>query len=326
MRVPPRRSLALLWPLCAVIAACAPGPRAPAAPTAPATPEKLRIVATTSIPGDIARQVGGTAIELTVLAPLDADPHAFQPVPRDLVAVAGADLLLVNGFGYEGFLPDLLAGAGPDTRVLDLSARLTPRRLTNDDHGDGATQEADDHGDVDPHVWFSPANIIAWTEAIAAALTDLDPDHAAAYAANAARYRQALETLDAWIVDQVATLPPERRLLATDHAMLGYFADRYGFVEAGAVIPSFSTGAGPSAADLAALETTIRAMEAPAIFVGATANPQLADRVAADTGVPVVTLYTGSLSPPDGPAATYLDLMRYNVSQIVEALSRPALP
>jgi ABC-type Zn uptake system ZnuABC Zn-binding protein ZnuA len=174
---------------------------------------------------------------------------------------------------------------------------------------------------VDPHVWFDPRNVAAWSETIAQALAEADPDRASLYRARANAYQEEIDELDRWIRDRVATVPEEERRLVTDHEAFGYFAALYGFEEIGTILPGYSTLSEPSARDLAALEDGIRAAGVPCVFVGTTIPSDLAEQVAADTGTRIVFLYTGSLSEPDGPAATYLDLMRFDVEQIVRGLT-----
>lgn len=162
--------------------------------------------------------------------------------------------------------------------------------------------------------------MIVWVDNIEAALTRLDPAHAAQYKANAEAYRAELAQLDNWVREQIATVPPENRKLVCDHQAFGYLADRYGLEQVGAVFPGFTTMAEPSSQELAALEDAIRRHNVKAVFAGDSANPNLAQRVAADTGLRFVTLYTGSLTPPGGDADSYIKYVRYNVSAIVEAL------
>jgi ABC-type Zn uptake system ZnuABC Zn-binding protein ZnuA len=183
-------------------------------------------------------------------------------------------------------------------------------------------EEKDDHEHetLDPHVWFSPANVVIWTRNIAQALGTLDPAHREAYTANAAAYAKSLNELDAWIEAEVEKVPPERRNLVTDHMALSYFADRYGFEMVGTVVKGFSSAAEPSAQEVARLEEEVRKHQVPAIFVGLTVNPKLAQRIAEDTGIRLVPLYTGSLSASGGEADTYLKFMRYDVTAIVRAL------
>lgn len=280
--------------------------------------QKVRVVATTTLVGDVVKQVGGEWIDLRILLPVGADPHSFEPAPQDAAKLAQADLVFANGLNLEAFLQPLIESAGVAERVVYVSEGIEPLSLAEEEHGH--TGEAHAHGEADPHVWMDPNNVMVWVDNIEKALSAHDPAHAADYAANARTYRQALQDLDAWIREQVAQLPPENRKIVTDHLVFGYFARRYGFEQVGAVVPGFSTMASPSAQELAALETQIRQLGIKAVFVGTTVNPALAQRLAEDVGTKVVTIYTGSLSPADGPAATYLDFMRYNVLALVENL------
>ena len=189
------------------------------------------------------------------------------------------------------------------------------------DHGDEAHDDhGHSHGSEDPHVWFSPENVMVWTENISAALGTIDPANAETYTTNAESYMAELETLDVEIKEQIDQIPEENRELVTDHDALGYYADRYGFELIGAVIPSYSTLAEPSAQERAELEEAIAAFDVPAIFVGTTVNPDLSEQVAQDTGIELVAIYTGSLSEEGGPAGTYLEMMRYNTQAIVDGL------
>jgi ABC-type Zn uptake system ZnuABC Zn-binding protein ZnuA len=274
----------------------------------------LRVAATTSILGDVVSVVGGPDIALTVLLKPGQDPHAFNPTPADLASLSRARLLFANGLGLESFLPRLPAGA----EIIEASRTITPRHMT-EPHAHNAHDEHTE-GAPDPHVWFDPLHVAAWTDVIRDALTARDPAHAAGYADRAAAYRAQLLELDAWIRGQTAALPPARRLLVADHAVLGYFADRYGFTLSGVLVPNFSTSAEPSARDLAALVDSIRARRIPALFVTRSVSPALAERVAADTGATVALFYDGALSDPAGPAGTYLDFMRHNVSVFIKAL------
>lgn len=272
----------------------------------------LDVLCTTSIVGDVVRNVALSDATILVLVPIGTDPHAFAASPRDAIAIETADVVFLSGGGLEASLAPLFQTAGG--RAVDLSIGLTLRTQA------GQGENADEHGAVDPHVWFDPQNVIEWVRVIEQTLTALDPEHAATYAARAAAYAAKLVDLNAWIVARVAVLPIASKRLVTDHASFGYFADRYGFAEIGTVFPSTSTLAEPSARDLALLEDAIRATAVRALFVGTTVSPALAEQIAADTGARVVFLYTGSLSKPDGPAATYVDLMRYDVDAIVAAL------
>lgn len=301
-------------------------------------PSRLQVVATTTIVGDVVQKVGGDAVQVQVLLPSGTDPHSFSPSPRDLIQVSDADLVFVNGAGLETFLGSLVEnaarspqqtaretvageGGGRPVPIISLSEGLALRTLQEEHaQAEGGDSAAHNGQGVDPHVWFDPANVRQWVKRIQAELSAADPVHADLYAANAQAYLGELEGLEGWIEEQVSQILPEKRLLVMDHTTLGYFADRYGFQLVGAVIPSFSAGAAPSATELAALEDSIRKLRAPAIFVGTTVSPDLAERVAADSGIPLVRLYTDSLTKAGGEASSYMDLMRYDVKAIVEAL------
>ncbi|HEY75917.1 MAG TPA: zinc ABC transporter substrate-binding protein [Thermoflexia bacterium] len=294
-----------------LLAACTSAPTATAEPTLTPVPlaegERLRVVATTTVVGDVVAQVGGEAIDLTVLLQPGEDPHSYHPRPSDLTAVAEAHVLFVNGLGLEAFLDETLRNAGGDRPVVSVSEGITPRR-----HPRNPDQP-------DSHVWFDVRNVMVWVDNIEAALSTLDPANADLYGANAAAYREELEALDEWIVEQVATVPEENRKLVTNHPAFGYFADRYGFEQVGTVYP-VSPSAEPSAQDIAQLEEAIRQYGVPAVFAENTVNPALAQQVAQDTGVALVPLYTGSLGGPGSGVESYIDLMRYDVEAIVSAL------
>ncbi len=323
----PVRTAVLGMAFILVLAGC--GRAATPEPTVSSRP--LQVVATTTLIGDVVSAVGGDAIALAVLMPPGADPHSFQPTPQDVARLTQADLVFINGLGLEeGLLPVIEGAAG--ARIVTVSEGI-PVLSAADEHGhdeheehEGATPttEAGDIHEylVDPHTWMDPHNVMIWTRRIAEALARADPAHRSDYEARAEAYIAELEALDAWIRQEVATIPPEKRLLVTEHLVFGYFARRYGFEQVGAVIPGVSAVAEPSAQELAALEEAIRARGVPVIFVGTTVNPHLAERVARDTGTRLLTVYTDSLSGPEGPAPTYLELMRYNVRTIVAGLQQ----
>jgi ABC-type Zn uptake system ZnuABC Zn-binding protein ZnuA len=277
--------------------------------------EKLQVVATTSIVYDVVAQVGGDLIDLTVLIPVGTDPHGFEPTPQDVTSLATADVVMANGAGLEIFLDGLMESTGATTRVVSVSDGID--LLPLEDHGD----EGEEHGgeEGDPHTWTDPNNVLVWVDQIEAALSELDPAHAADYERNADAYRVRLEELDAWIREQVALVAPADRQIVSDHQTFGYLAARYGFAQAGAIFPGGTTLAQPSAKELAALQAAIGELGVKAIFVGSTVSPDLARAIAQDMGIELVTLYTGSLTR-GGEADTYLDYMRSNVSAIVDAL------
>jgi len=269
-----------------------------------------RVLAVESFLADIARNVSGNRLVVESLIPVNTDPHAYQPSPQDAVKITDAEVLIINGANLESFIYPLLQNTGGEQRVISASAGLTSRPDPSGQHPEG-----------DPHFWLDPNNVIIYVENIMDGLSRADPGGASIYAANAQKYIGDLRTLDAWIKSQVLKVPQAHRLLVTNHETFGYFAHRYGFSIVGAIVPSFTSGAAPSAQELAALIDQIRVTGAPAIFLETGTNPQLAYQIASETGVKVVSdLYTHSLSGPSGPAATYIDMMKFDVSAIVEAL------
>lgn len=274
----------------------------------------VEIVATTTIVADVVSRIGGDAVEVTVLLPAGADPHAFEPTPQDRVAMARAEVLVLNGAGLEGNLAAILETA--TGVIVDLSEAIALRTL-DEDH------EEHDHenGQADPHTWFDPMNVASWADALAEGLTSIDPESEVVFRENADAYRLELEALDRWIVEQVAQIPIEDRRLVTDHAVFGYFAVRYGFEQVGTLLPGFSTVAEPSARELAALQDAILQLDIPVLFIGSSIPTALAKQLAADTGTRLISLYTGALSELEGPAATYLEMMRFNVEAIVGGLT-----
>lgn len=270
---------------------------------------KLTVVATTTFVSDVVKQVGGDYVQVQTLLPVGADPHSFEPSPQDMAMVSKAGVVFASGAGLEAFLTPLIENAGAKDRVVDVSQGIN--LLT------GSGESA---GGYDPHVWTDPNNVMIWVQNIQAALSQADPQHADAYKGNADQYDAKLKDLDAWIREQIATIPQANRKIVTDHLIFGYFANRYGVEQVGAVVPGYSTLAAPSAQELAALETEIQKYGVKAIFVGNTVNSTLEQRVADDTHIKLVYIYSGSLSAVDGPAATYLDYMHYDVGEIVTAL------
>jgi ABC-type Zn uptake system ZnuABC Zn-binding protein ZnuA len=300
-------------------------------------PGSLRVIATATFLADIAQQVAGDRLVIDSLVPVNVDPHTFQPTPRDIARIADSQVLIVNGAGFEEWLEEALQNAGGERLVITASAGLEMRASEQDLHDDDLdADEPDDHGhegdadsdapndhghEGDPHFWLNPLHAIHYAENIREGLIQVDPGGAVIYRANASQYIEQLHELDTWIQAQVAQIPLERRLLVTNHESFGYFADRYGFQIVGTIIPSISTGAAPSAQELARLVDEIREAGVIAIFLETGANPQLAQQLGQETGVQVIAdLYTHSVASTDGSAPDYIAMMKYNTTKIVEAL------
>jgi len=309
----------MLFTISLSLSSCSTPPTQTSQPSA-----TLKVVATTTLVGDVVQQVGGDLIDLTTLLTPGIDPHTFQPTPQDVASLTAAQVIFANGAGLEEFLESLADSAGVADRVVHLDEGIELISSHAEEHeGEHHHEEGEDHhhhAGGDPHLWTDPNNVILWTQTIASKLSALDPAHASVYAKNAEQYTRQLHELDGWIRQQVAEIPEDQRVIVTDHLLFAYFAERYGFHQAGAIIPGYSTAAEPSAQELAALEDAIRQLGVKAILVGNTVNPSLAQRVAEDTGTRLVFIYTGSLSAPGGEADSYIQYIRYNVSAIVEAL------
>ena len=285
--------------------------------------DALKVVATTTQIGDLARNVGGDRIALTVLLSPNQDAHDFELEPSQIRAVAVADIVLRNGVGLDGFLDKALEGSS--TAVATLSAGVETEEGEGHDEegeeheGDGE-EEHEDEG-IDPHIWFSVANARQMVENLRDALVAEDAGNADFYRENAAAYLQELEALDSEIRAEVALVPEACRKLVTNHDVLGYYATAYGFEVVGAVIPSTTSEAQASAADVAEIVRLIEEEGVPAIFAEASINPDLIQQVGREAGVTVVDdLYGDSLGPAGSDGATYIDMMRSNTEKIAGAL------
>ena len=283
-----------------VVAAAAVG-HATAAPT---------VVATTTILGDVTRVVAGGDVRVQTLMPRGADPHAFEPSARQGESLRRAALVVANGAGLESGLRRTLASAADDgTPILEVAPRAAPRPGPD--------------GRVDPHFWTDPLRMERAVRHIADALAArVAPAAAARIRARATAYRSVLRREDARTRARLRGVPAGRRNLVTNHHVLGYFAHRYGFRVVGAVIPTTTTLASPSAGDLADLARIIRRARVPAIFVDSSSPTRLAQVLADEAGVRVrvVALFSESLGPAGSGAGTYLGMLRVNADRIARGM------
>ena len=279
----------------------------------------LKVLVVETFLADITQNVAGERVQVEALIPIGLDPHAFEPAPQDIARISSSQVLIVNGAGFESWLKPVLSNAGGQHSVIEASAGLKSRAAREGEGVEGKTGQVQDAGD--PHFWLDPLNTIQYVNNIQAGLSQADPGGTETYAQNAAVYIQKLKDLDIWIRAQVEQVPPERRLMVTNHESLGYFADRYGFKIAGTILPSVSTDASPSAQELARLVDQIRLVGVKAIFLETGSNPQLARQVAQETGVKVISdLNTHSITAPGGKAPNYIDMIKLDVQVIVAAL------
>jgi zinc/manganese transport system substrate-binding protein len=283
---------------------------------------RVPVLASFSIVADLVARVGGERVAVTALVAPGGDAHVFRPAPGDARRVAEAKLVVINGLHFEGWMPRLIEASGAAPRLLRAADGVAPRKTPEerDDHGHAKPDRHGHHHDIDPHAWQAVPNAAIYVENIRKALSEIDPDGAPVYAANAAAYRKELDALDAEIRVAVAGLPKDRRTVVTTHDAFGYFADAYGlnFIAPKGV----SSEAEASAKDVARIIRQIKAEKVPAVFLENITDPRQMQRIAAETGAKIGgTLYSDSLSPPDGPAATYIDMMRHNIRELTKALS-----
>lgn len=281
-----------------------------------------RVVATTSVLGDLVGNVIGDQAQVEVVMPAGVDPHDFQPSAQQVAMLRDADAVVVNGGGFEEGLLDVIESAEgdgvPTFHALDAVAPLAA-----DGHAgeEAAGEGAHDHGG-DPHFFADPLRTAEAVRAIGAFLAEeVEGIDGRAVEAAADRYARELEALHAEVEEVLAAVPDERRVLVTGHEVLAYFADRYGFEVVGTVIPATSTADGGSAGDLALLADAVRTAGVPAIFVDDSAPEGLARTLADEVGdVDVVPLLTESLAEPGSEGDTYVGMLRTNAARIAEAL------
>ena len=274
--------------------------------------DKLRIVATFSILADLAKNVGGDAVDVGSLVGPNGDAHAYAPSPADAKRLADAKLVLVNGLGFEGWIERLVKASGTKATVAMAAKGVKPRQMKDED--------GHDHGKSDPHAWQSVANTKIYIANIRDALVKADPAGKAAYEANASAYLAKLDALENDVTATIAAIPAERRKIITTHDAFGYFGAAYGmqFIAPQGV----STESDVSARDVAKIIRQIKTQKIPAVFMENVTDPRLMKRIAEESGAKVGgKLYSDALSEPSGPAATYIDMMRNNLKEFRGALT-----
>jgi zinc/manganese transport system substrate-binding protein len=270
----------------------------------PVRAEPLKVVTSFSILGDLVRNVGGNSIEVTTLVGPDSDAHVYSPTPADAKKIADAKLIIVNGLGFEGWLPRLVQASGGKVKIVTATDGIAPLRLGND---------------ADPHAWQSVGNAKVYVANIRTALSAADPANAERYRANAEAYLAKLDALDREVRDAMAKLPPARRKVISTHNAFGYFAAAYG-IEFIAPL-GVSTESEPSARDIAKIITQVKQAKIPAVFLENVTDPRLMQRISAETGARVGgTLYSDGLTGEKGDAPTYIDMVRHNIKALTRAL------
>lgn len=267
------------------------------------------LVASFSVLADFCSNVGGDRIAVTSLVGPNGDAHVYQPSPADGKSLAAATLVVVNGLGLEGWMDRLIKASGSKAPVVVATKGIKPRQMVED----GRSK-------LDPHAWQSVDNAKIYVANIEAGLTKADPDGASIYAANAKAYQSKLDMLEDEVKKAIQTIPKGRRRIITTHDAFGYFGAAYDFQF---IAPQgVSTEAEPSARDVAKIIRQIKAEKIPAVFLENVTDARMMQTIARESGAVIGgTLFSDALSPADGPAATYLDMMRHNVKQLSKALA-----
>ncbi|AZY47823.1 metal ABC transporter substrate-binding protein [Bordetella avium] len=304
----------LVWARCAAIAVLS------ILPAVAVWASPVKVVTSFSILQDMAREIGGPDVEVQTLVGPDGDAHGFEPSAADSRKLAGADLLVINGLGFEPWLPRLVEASGFKGREVRASDGVKPRAfaeaLDHEDHDHGH----DHHHDVqDPHAWQDLRNGMIYAQNIGRALEQLDPAHAAQYQQRTRAYVAKLEALQAKVEKTFAAIPAERRKVVSTHDAFAYFGEAYGvrFIP----VAGLSTLSEPSASGFAEVVKRVKREHVPALFIENIGNPRLAEQIARETGAKVGgTLYSDALSAPGKPGATYLGMFEWNVQQLAAAL------
>ena len=279
--------------------------------------ERLKVVTSFSILADITKAIGGETVDVESLIEAGADAHMFEPRPADIKRISDADIIIMNGLGFEPWLDRFKLSSGKMPLRVVASEGIVPLAF---DHHNHAADSATDHGVFDPHAWQDVSNVRLYGRNIATALSARDPDQRALYDENLARYDAALVKLDQDIRTAIAAIPPARRKLVTTHDAFGYFERAYGIkmIAPLGVAPE----AQPSAKDLARIIRQIRAEAVPAIFLETMIDPRLAQQLAAESGAKIGgTIYSDTLSAKNGPAGTYITMMETNIRALTDALA-----
>jgi ABC-type Zn uptake system ZnuABC Zn-binding protein ZnuA len=258
---------------------------------------------------DMAQHIGGDAFSYDVIVPIGGDPHIYEPTPSDAQLCGKASLILKNALTFEGWITKLIENSGAKARVATITEGITP--IASQVYANA----------TDPHAWMDASNGIFYAKNIAKAMTEIMPDKAALFNDNLTQYLKQLEELDAYIKDRIGSIPEDKRILITSHDAFHYYGKRYGLrLES---ILGTSTDADVQTADIRRLNEVIQTTRVPAVFIESTINPKMLEQIAADNKIAVGgKLYADSLGDKHSPAATYIDMLRYNTDTIYEGLSK----
>ncbi len=270
-----------------------------------------QVISSATIVANMAKQIGGQYVEVSSVVPIGSDPHIYEVTPADARMINGADLILINGLTFEGWMYELIIHSGTTAPVVTVTDGVKPLRSTR-------YRDA-----VDPHMWMDASLALHYATNITNALIALDPQNTDYYRSNEADYCQALQELDRYIQTAIVAIPEERRILITSHDAFQYYGRRYGLrLEA---VLGVSTEADVQTSDIRRLSSIIKRYSVPAVFIETTVNPKLLQQIARDHQITIGgQLYSDSLGPPGSGADTYISMLKYNTDVIVEALSGEA--
>lgn len=270
--------------------------------------DKIKVVSSASIFQDMARAIGGDRVETYSIVPIGGDPHTYSPSPSDVDLVASADIVLINGLTFEGWITELIENSGTEAEVILITEGVEPITSIKYDNAS------------DPHAWMNAANGLIYAQNIATALQNRDPLYLDHYETRLRSYLQELRDMDRYIKEQISTIPPEKRILITSHDAFQYYGRAYG-IQLNAVM-GISTESKAQTKDVQRIIDAIRENEVPAIFIESTINPKMLQQIAKDYNVNIGgELYSDSIGDEESDAPTYLAMLKHNTDIIVNALT-----
>ncbi len=270
--------------------------------------EKINIVASASMWADMVENIAEDKATIDRIVPIGGDPHTYEPTPSDAIKVSNADLILVNGLTFEGWINDLIQNSGTSAETILVTKYVTP--ISSDDYENAA----------DPHAWMDANNGRLYAKAIYEALVKFDPENGVFYTKNYEAYDKDLVDLDKYIKEEVAKIPSDKRILVTSHDAFKYYGKAYGIrLEA---IQGISTEAEAQLSDMTRVTEVIKQTNIPAIFVESTINPKMLQQIAKDNNIAIGgELFADSLGKKNSEGGTYISMLRHNTDVIVKALS-----
>ncbi|WP_455477261.1 metal ABC transporter solute-binding protein, Zn/Mn family [Bartonella sp. B41] len=279
---------------------------------------KIQVVVSFSILADLVKNVGGDRTSIITFVGPNSNIHIYEPTPHDVQKLKNAHIIFINGLNLEGFIDRLITTSDTKALRVEVGTNISPLVIENKRYG---IEQHHHHSNIDPHAWQAIPNVKIYIKNIADAFCKIDPQSCSYYSKNAENYIQKLDETQAIIKTQIATIPKDKRTIIMSHDAFRYFAQEYGFT---ILFPqNAATKAEATATDVAKLIKQIKANRATALFVENISNPRLIKQISQETGLKIGgTLYSDALSNENGPAATYLDMIKYNVHTIVDAIMK----